>query len=588
MIGRVYPLGNGFKGLLSYLETGENRALTRAERVAWVEFRNLPTRDLEVAACMMRATADASVSGTREPLYHFSISCAPGDPVDTPTLRRIADRTIRDLGLSEYEVVVVAHRDRSHPHLHFAVNRVHPERGTLWSNWRDFYRIERSLRAQERELGLAVVPGWLEPVRARDVARPGVEVRDPDARVLPRPRPKRGDKAFVDDVRARVAAVLAFARSWAEAERGLAGQGLSLVVKGGGFRITDGRQDVKASDVAREFSRYHLEKRFGPYPDYRARMAVAEGAPRPAEPWLTPEPRNPAAAPQQTEVAPERAEPVRAPEPRVPSVPHPAPADPPRAPRPRPVAPAPPPPVTPPQPDPLGDLVQRGAAIEEAERLIEEAGKEVHDADHALAMIPERVKRAEAARDNTAARLREVYADPSAALAAITEFRRQNGERALLSAVNATPAQFGPLRWERDPRLFGIIFRKDTTRAERTGPLLAVALQHYYATPAPSPEERAAAQRRADDARVAMAAAQQARSTLPPGHSSRYRRELADVFRAVAAEVPGGAERLARFVTTTMPNAARFVASALDAVHEEERRREREQRRPRGPGGIDF
>ncbi|HEX8906191.1 MAG TPA: hypothetical protein VF771_15185, partial [Longimicrobiaceae bacterium] len=32
---------------------------------------------------------------------------------------------------------------------------------------------------------------------------------------------------------------------------------------------------MKASEVGREFSRYHLEKEFGPYPDYRARMAVA-------------------------------------------------------------------------------------------------------------------------------------------------------------------------------------------------------------------------------------------------------------------------------------------------------------------------
>jgi hypothetical protein len=47
-------------------------------------------------------------------------------------------------------------------------------------------------------------------------------------------------------------------------------------VKGGGFRITDGGRYVKASAVGPVFSRYHLEKRLGGYPDYRARMAVGD------------------------------------------------------------------------------------------------------------------------------------------------------------------------------------------------------------------------------------------------------------------------------------------------------------------------
>jgi hypothetical protein len=50
--------------------------------------------------------------------------------------------------------------------------------------------------------------------------------------------------------------------------------------------------------------------------------------------------------------------------------------------------------------------------------------------------------------------------------------------------------------------------------------------------------------------------------------------------------VPGGAEQLARQITTSVPSAARFVTSALDAVsNDEERRRGRDQ--SRGPG-IDF
>jgi hypothetical protein len=278
-------MGQGFKGLISYLETGRGGRDRRVDRVEWVEFRNLPTRDPEVAACMMAATADASVSNTRTPVYHFSISCDPDDPVDGNALRRVADRIVRDLGLQEYEVLVFSHKDRSHPHLHFVVNRVHPVRGTLWSPWRDYYRIERTLRAQEVELGLRVVPGWLAPTPRREQAREGtVAPLHPSEtwRLQPRPASRRGDSAFRTGLTERAVPVMERAHSWAELERGLAECGLSLRVKGGGFRLTDGRSDVKASEVGREFSRKNLEKRLGPYPDYRARMAVADVAPAPA------------------------------------------------------------------------------------------------------------------------------------------------------------------------------------------------------------------------------------------------------------------------------------------------------------------
>lgn len=273
MIARVLGGGRSFKGSISYNVTGKNG---RA-RLAWMEFHNLPTRSPQVAWCMMAATASTSVSNTKEPVYHFSVSCDPDDPVDREALRRIAGRTIHDLGLQEYEVAVFCHNDRSHPHLHFVANRVHPERGTLWSKWRDRYRFEHSMRAQERELGLRVVPGWLAPVPGEaEITRGGKEA----AARKPRPAPVRGDAAFLQDVIDRATPSVEGAQSWAELDRRLAEQGLSLFVKGGGFRITDGRRQVKASEVGRAFSRRNLEKRFGSYPDYRTRMAAASAVVR--------------------------------------------------------------------------------------------------------------------------------------------------------------------------------------------------------------------------------------------------------------------------------------------------------------------
>lgn len=240
-----------------------------------MEFHNLATHNPMLAACFMAATAAGSVSGTEKPVYHFSVSFDIDDPVDEAIMRRVAERTRRDMGLLEYQCVVVAHQDRSHLHLHFVVNRVHPGRRTLWRDWQDYYRLERSLRAQEVELGLRVVPGWNAPVPSLPLGRDGLERQPQDARwIKPSLGPHRGDEAFLRDMIVRAAPALR-ADSWAEIERGLTEEGLTLRSKGGGFIVTDGKHWVKASQVGRACSRYHLEKRLGRWPDYRARMAVA-------------------------------------------------------------------------------------------------------------------------------------------------------------------------------------------------------------------------------------------------------------------------------------------------------------------------
>jgi hypothetical protein len=281
LIAVVSPRGSSFKHLLRYLEFGRDGK--QRGRAAWMEFHNLATHNPMLAACFMAATAAGSVSGTEKPVYHFSVGFDIDDPVDEAIMRRVAERTRRDMGLLEYQCVVVAHQDRSHLHLHFVVNRVHPERRTLWRDWQDYYRLERSLRAQEVELGLRIVPGWNAPVQslARDRDGLGAQPQN-ERRIKPSSGPRRGDEAFLRDMIVRAAPVLR-ADSWAEIERGLTEEGLTLRSKGGGFIVTDGKHWVKASEVGRACSRYHLEKRLGRWPDYRARMAVAAMArPEPA------------------------------------------------------------------------------------------------------------------------------------------------------------------------------------------------------------------------------------------------------------------------------------------------------------------
>lgn len=66
-----------------------------------------------------------------------------------------------------------------------------------------------------------------------------------------------------------------------ESENGLAEAGLRVRMNGRGMSVTDGQREVKASEIDRAFSRNNIEKRFGAYSAYRARVAVAGDRPAP-------------------------------------------------------------------------------------------------------------------------------------------------------------------------------------------------------------------------------------------------------------------------------------------------------------------
>jgi Relaxase/Mobilisation nuclease domain len=251
--------GGKFFELGDYLRRGRNQ-VDPSRRVGWIECRNLPTRRMEIAERIMEGTASLSYTG--KPVFHLSISFAPGDPVNETLMKRVMARTLSDLGLGEHQAVIVAHIDTDDPHMHAMVNRVHPETCVAWKGSWSRLRAEASLRRQELDEGLRVVPGWLARV-------PG------HPKLRPRPRLARGDEEFLREVRQRAEPVLEHAQSWADVEAGLAEFGLSVRVNGRGMSVTDGRQQVKASEVGPQFSRGNLEEQFGRYSDYRARVAVS-------------------------------------------------------------------------------------------------------------------------------------------------------------------------------------------------------------------------------------------------------------------------------------------------------------------------
>ena len=118
MIPKVVPArsgsgsgGMGFGGLVGYI-TGKAEA---------IELRNLLS--IYSAAAEMRAVAAENTRCTR-PAYHLILSWPAEEKPSDAQAFAAADHSLQALDADDHQAVYAVHRDRSHTHVHIALNRV--------------------------------------------------------------------------------------------------------------------------------------------------------------------------------------------------------------------------------------------------------------------------------------------------------------------------------------------------------------------------------------------------------------------------------------------------------------------------------
>ena len=256
VIGEIRS-GSSFAGLTHYVLHGS--AATHAKTPEWVELRGLLTTDPDRAYLEMEATA-AQNPRVERPVFHVVLSPAPGDELGREQWRALADRVLGDLGLGEHQVLVALHTDTEHPHLHLAVNRVHPQTLRAWETWRSKTRLEEVLRKVEREWGLRVVPGRLAEAERSSAGREAPAALTPGEQAQLH---QRATEPQVVAWRRDLRGAFEEARSWTDLAGRLQVNGVHLVARGRGMVLSDGKVFVKLSRLDREWSRGRLEARFG-------------------------------------------------------------------------------------------------------------------------------------------------------------------------------------------------------------------------------------------------------------------------------------------------------------------------------------
>lgn len=261
-----------FKSSALYL-AGRTKGLS-TDRVAWMEARNLETTDPLAASAIMEATAAQNLR-CKKPVYHFVLTFDPKDAklgkVPPEVLREIAGEAVERMGLTEHQMLIYAHKDTRHPHMHFLINRVHPVTGKAFDRHNDGLRLTELCRQIARERGLNI-PRDRERIRERE------KVDDFDL-VESLNQPAEGEywqarreqretqiamgKDEIKVLREKVQGHFYNAKDWHDLTARLGAQGVFLQRKGQGLVLAKGGRFAKLSQMGKGVRLTELEDRFG-------------------------------------------------------------------------------------------------------------------------------------------------------------------------------------------------------------------------------------------------------------------------------------------------------------------------------------
>ncbi len=172
MISVIHNHGTSFKGLMAYLMHDPDHAQT-SDRVAWAETHNLATDDPELGWKTMAATAlsqadlkaEAGIKNTgrksNKHVMHYTLSWHDEERKELTrdemiqaamaSMSYIGTHEGEKLGkkkaqrtqyADEHQAVIVCHEEPGKsPHVHIALNRVHPEHGVMLPDSKDYEKL---------------------------------------------------------------------------------------------------------------------------------------------------------------------------------------------------------------------------------------------------------------------------------------------------------------------------------------------------------------------------------------------------------------------------------------------------------------
>jgi hypothetical protein len=235
-----------FAGLVRYLTGSQGKN----ERVGLTRVTNCHAEQAEIAMLEVLNTQAQNMRATADLTYHLIVSFRTGEMPAYATLEAIEKRVCAALGLEEHQRVSVVHHDTDNLHMHIAINKIHPVRYTINEPFNAYHILGQVCDKLENEYGLKKDNHKAEKVSSENRAAD----MEQHAAV----------ESLLGWIKRECKDQIQSAPTWAALHEAMRENGLQIQVRANGLVITaDNGVSVKASSIAREFSKAKLEGRLG-------------------------------------------------------------------------------------------------------------------------------------------------------------------------------------------------------------------------------------------------------------------------------------------------------------------------------------
>lgn len=252
MIAKHVPMRSmgksDFAGLVAYITDDQDKT----QRLGHIEVTNCQSGSVSAAIEEVLATQLQNKRATGDKTYHLLVSFRPGENPSDAVLRAIETRICEGLGFAEHQRISAVHRDTDNVHIHIAINKIHPTRGTMSEPYKAYKALAELCSTLELQYGLQ-----------RDNHTPGRRVSEGRASDMEH---HAGVDSLVGWIKRECVSEIKAVQSWQELHAVLQARGLEVREQGNGlvFKSLDGAV-VKASTVDRELSKPRLIARLGKF-----------------------------------------------------------------------------------------------------------------------------------------------------------------------------------------------------------------------------------------------------------------------------------------------------------------------------------
>ena len=154
MIAKHVPMRTLGKSNFGELASYITDAQSKDHRLGQIRVTNCEAATLPAAIEEVLATQHMNTRAKGDKTYHLLIGFPPGESPAAEVLSEIENRVCAALGYGEHQRISAVHNDTDHLHIHIAINKIHPKRGTMHEPFQSYRTLGDICTTLEEELGL--------------------------------------------------------------------------------------------------------------------------------------------------------------------------------------------------------------------------------------------------------------------------------------------------------------------------------------------------------------------------------------------------------------------------------------------------